>query len=816
MKKILIVLMFLLVLTSCRDKEVKIEDCDPGYVFRNGECREEVADGAFTSSDDILNLYTSFAERQELLGNVFGWSNIFTDAMDMEAEDSAPSANEKQTGSDDYSETNNQVDGVDEMDNVLTDGKYIYVQNWEKIQIILAYTLEQGTDVLSLVKEITFDELAGENTYFYPMGMYVDGERFIVVGSSYDYTCLATYEEKTEDEETPVSDENTDAYYQECMINEYHSYTHVMEFSKDTFELENEYKLSGYFVGSRKIGDNIYFVTNEYIPYYYSQYEDYDFSLDTFLPNYTVNDTDVTLGYEDIVYVEGTEPSTFTTFYGIDLDTQGVTSEVILGEGGYNLYVSTQNIYLTGVKWNYNEILMLDIEEALENDEEIQIEENPYEVTTSIIKISINDGRVNFEAQGDVPGIALDQFAMDEKDGYIRIVTTTNNWWWWGGSNEINNRLMVLNESLEILSTLENIGKEGESVQATRFVGNYAYVVTFLRTDPFYVIDLSDPLQPEVLSELEIPGFSDYLQPIGEDYMLGIGYGDNDGGTQGLKISLYDVSDKTNAVVASEIVYPYADNSYIWTSTVYNHKDLLVSTSKNIIALPYTLNDYSSNNWSYHTGVLVLNLDLENGEISERAMVEHSEANSYDTYVFKSKFISDYLYTISSKYVKVSTIVDPETILNDVQIGESHYIEYPDEVEPIDPVDPEPTCIDGDILVNGECVTEGTGTDPNAGTLFEDLNHLATWEQVLLQDQTDYYVYVYSTNCELCREIETEIFEYAMNSDSEFMIYFVDISVVEDGDILVDAVPTLIKVVDGVISTEYVGIDEILDTLQQQ
>jgi len=249
---------------------------------------------------------------------------------------------------------------------------------------------------------------------------------------------------------------------------------------------------------------------------------------------------------------------------------------------------------------------------------------------------------------------------------------------------------MILDMNLEIVSTLEGLGKEGESVQSTRFVGDFAYVVTFLRTDPFYVIDVSDPKNPVKLSELEIPGFSDYLQPIGENYILGIGYGDDEGGTQGLKISLYDVSDKSNAVVASEIVYPYGENSYMWTSTVYNHKDLLVSIDKGIIALPYTqynwgsaTNDY---NWTYHSGALILNLDIENGEISERGRVEHSEANYYDIYVYKAKFIENYLYTISSKYVKVSTIDDPETVLNTVQIGESRNYYYNEE-----PVDPETT-----------------------------------------------------------------------------------------------------------------------------
>lgn len=819
MKKILILFVSVLFLAGCK-ATIDDKECSTGFHLDGDLCVEDVHQaGTFNSSDDILDLVNSFLERQNLITRNLGWNFMIEDAVATDAEGGAPAQDEK--GSDDYSETNNQVEGVDEMDNVLTDGKYIYVQNYNKIQVILAYTVESGYDVLDVVKEITFEDLAGENDYFYFNGMYVDNDRLIVVGNSYHNECTTYYEDKEEDpvstdETGDVGEDGSDEYYQECQYYEYHTSTHIFEYSKDDFELQNKYELSGYFVGSRKIGNDLYFVTSEWIPFYLAQREDFDFSIDNYLPTYVVNETKVSLTYEDILYVEGTEPTSFTSFYGINLDTNEVSTEVVLGEGGYNLYVSTENIYLTGTKWNYNMDVMLEIEEAEANDEEVEITENPYEISTSIVKIGILDGKVNFVASGEVPGVALDQFSMDEKDGNIRIVTTTSNWWWWGTTNEINNRLMILDEELNIISTLENIGKEGESVQSTRFVGNYAYVVTFLRTDPFYVFDLSDPLNPEKISELEIPGFSDYLQPIGEDYILGIGYGDNEGGTQGLKISLYDVSDKTNAVVASEIVYPYADNNYIWTSTVYNHKDLLVSQSKGIIALPYTENDYSNDYryWSYTTGVLVLNLDMETGTISERGRVEHSEENEYGTYVYKSKFISDYLYTISSKFVMVSTIADPETVLGQVQIGESYPIELPSEVEPgeVDPVDPDIECPDGEVNEDGECVAD-TGTSTEPYPLFEDFAHIYKWDEVLTQVDEEYIVYFYNESCDHCQSIEEQIFELGNRPDLG-ILYFVNMNGIEGSDLLVDAVPTLVKIVDGVIVEEYIGSSDILDYIE--
>ena len=806
MKKITIFLVSLVFLVGCKSTTTE-DDCSIGFHLQNDVCVEDFdGSGTFNSSEDIINVFLTFNKKHELLNRTLSWRSFDMSWAEMDGAD-APANDAGDEGSKDYSETNNQVEGVDEMDNVLTDGKYIYIQNYDKVQIVKAYTLADEYDVLDIVKEITFDELNPDEGYFYFNGMYVDQERLIIVGTSYYNTCISTTEEKSDDQSYP--DVETDEYYySNCYYYEYHSVTHVFEYSKESFEIENEYQLSGAFVGSRKINDDLYFVTNEYIPFYLTDNENVDFSIDNYLPSYYINDSKVSLSYEDILYIDGTQPSNFTTFYGIQLDTKEISSEIILGKGGYNLYVSTENIYLTGTKWDWNDAILLEIEEA--EGDNVEVTEDPYEIETSILRIEIEDGIVDFGAEGSVPGVALDQFAMDEKGGYIRIVTTTNNWLWWGSQPEINNRLMILDMDLNIVSQLEGLGKEGETVQSTRFVGDYAYVVTFLRTDPFYVIDVSDPTNPVKLDELEIPGFSDYLQPIGENYILGIGYGDNEGGTQGLKISLYDVSDKSNAVVASEIIYPYGDNSYMWTSTVYNHKDLLVSIDKGIISLPYTEynwgNESNGYDWTYHSGVLVLNLDIENGEISERGRVEHSEANYYDIYVYKSKFISDYLYTISSKYIKVSTIENPSEVLAQIQIGESRYYYYPE--EPVE-VDPETVCVDGEVLENGECVL-----NTEEFQLFNEFQHLYTWEELTTQVESSYYVFVYSETCEFCREIEEQMYEFGMASADQ-IVFFMNVSKVEDmSNAIVDSLPTLLEISDGVVVSEYVGIDEIVDAIQ--
>lgn len=604
------------------------------------------------SSDDIFEIYTTFQERMDTNFNIWGLRVFNTttgslemaldDAMDYDSQDSG-------TASDDFSETNVQVEGVDEMDNVLTDGKYIYTMYQNKVQISLAYTMEEGPDVLDLYKTFEFSNTYCDSEQFYPQGMYVDDDYFIIIGNQYNYDCKE-YEgdEGAED----ITIEPWGYWYTSS------SHIKVLVYDKaNDFELEDKYVMNGYFTGTRKIvkksddgeiiENSLYIVTNNYIPFY-----DEDVDIDYYLSQYEVNGQVTTAEYEDVIYIEGSAPNSFTTFYGIDLDTTKVDMETILGDSGYNLYVSNENMYLVGSVYYF--FPMVDF---------ITLEEPVYESQTAIMKIAIDDGDVEYSNTGRVKGNSLNQFSMDEHDGYLRITTTTG---WWG--EDINNRLYVLDEELNQVAVLENLGKPAETIKSTRFVGDYAYLVTFEQTDPFYVINLTDPEVPFVEGELEIPGFSTYLQPLSDDYMLGVGFGDNSGGTQGLKISIYDISDKANPTVFDEIIFDYEEFGWGHSTVTYNHKDLLVSLSKGIIALPFSTYNYSNSGYSYNSGILVYNIDFVDG-FAFNGYVTHDEDSSEDVYVYKSKFISDYFYTVSNQYIKVSTLDDTETILFSTELN---------------------------------------------------------------------------------------------------------------------------------------------------
>ena len=162
--------------------------------------------------------------------------------------------------------------------------------------------------------------------------------------------------------------------------------------------------------------------------------------------------------------------------------------------------------------------------------------------TTHVVRVSADD--LSVEATGAVPGAPLDQFAIDEHEGHLRIATTVG-----GGATESENDLYVLDAtSLDVTGEVTGMG-ENERIYSVRFDGDRGYVVTFRRVDPYHVLDLSDPANPTVEGELKLPGVSTYLHPLGEDRVLGVGREDGR-----VKLVVFDSSDPTNPTIAHETV----------------------------------------------------------------------------------------------------------------------------------------------------------------------------------------------------------------------------------------------------------------------
>lgn len=197
--------------------------------------------------------------------------------------------------------------------------------------------------------------------------------------------------------------------------------------------------------------------------------------------------------------------------------------------------------------------------------------------STGIAKLSLPN--LSLSASGSVPGHLLNQFSLDEYDGRLRVATTVGGWqssfFGWVSSEASANDVYVLDADLDREGELLDLG-QGERIYAARFIGETGYLVTFKETDPFYVLDLSDPDEPRKAGELKIPGYSSYLHPLGKDMILGVGKEDDK-----VKLSLFDVSSPDDPREISK----YVLDEY-WSEAIQNHHAFLADPEHEIFFLP--------------------------------------------------------------------------------------------------------------------------------------------------------------------------------------------------------------------------------------
>jgi len=260
----------------------------------------------------------------------------------------------------------------------------------------------------------------------------------------------------------------------------------------------------------------------------------------------------------------------------------------------------------------------LALENELENRMEEYMKAHMRELTsTDVVKVDVNSFAV--ESLGTVPGYLLNQFSLDEYDGNLRVASTISDGGWNSMGNE--NDVYVLSADMDIVGSALGMGLD-ERIYSVRFIGDKGYVVTFRETDPFYVLDLSDPTKPAVTGELKIPGYSSYLHPITNDLILGIGKEDSN-----VKASLFDVSDPYNPVEASK----YLLKEY-WSDILNTHHAFLQDSRHQVFFLPGSQGGYV---FSYN-----------NNDISLVKAVSDIRAR-------RALFIDDYLYIFGDDEVVV-------------------------------------------------------------------------------------------------------------------------------------------------------------------
>ncbi|MFA6940772.1 MAG: beta-propeller domain-containing protein [Clostridiaceae bacterium] len=529
----------------------------------------------------------------------------------------------KSASNKEYSNTNNQVEGVDEEDIVQTDGKFIYTIDEAdgNIDIVRAYP----TSKMELVSKIKLDKS------FKPSGIFLYNDYLVAAGNVYP----------------TLSEQNAKSNYSMKFIS---SKTQLVIYDisdKKNVKKVRDLKVEGGYVTSRITNNKLFIVSNKYLSreIIIDDKKNGEVRIEDSAAN-----GEIVNSYDKIKYVSGIESGSYLNITRVDLENMNSISktDTILGFSG-NVYCSLDNLYLTGV--------------SLKNNK----------AETLIYKYSLKYNK--FIAKGSVEGTVLNQFSMDENNGYFRIATTTGDYYGIGGvSNDGHNNLYILDKDLKISGSLNNLAKD-ERIYSVRFMGDRGYIVTYKEMDPLFVIDLKNPANPKVLGELKIPGFSNYLHPYDENHLIGLGMDSvlvTEGGEKrarptGLKISLFDVTDVSKP---KELYKVNIGGEGSGSEALYNHKAFMFSKEKNILSIPVDIrNGYTDSNGKQGAAVFSINLNgiKEKGIISQSdGMDKNSELYNLSA-VKRTLYIDDVLYTLSNEKITANDINSLDKI-NEVKL----------------------------------------------------------------------------------------------------------------------------------------------------
>lgn len=537
------------------------------------------------------------------------------------------SANEGSTNTD-HSETNVQVEGVDEGDIVKTDGNIIITIADNRLNVIRVLTDGQ----MEIVMQSTVDL-----TYAYYTDLYLTEDYIIAIGYHYEYTYFD--QDGSEMNDTMIHD---DYYYGYGR-----SATFVEVYNREDYSLQDTFEISGYLMTSRLIDNQLIFISNMSV----MLREDVDPR-----PYIKENGEATLVDYSDIKYIPDTSYDNFVMITSVLLgDDNTIETNVFLGSGWWsNIYINQNEIYLATTYYDWS----------------VFGETRQYGLLISYL---FDENGVTFGGAGEYKGNVINQFAMDVYDNHFRLVTTEG----WG--DDTVNRLYVFrrieNEDgerrLEVVGSIfEGLGKPRESVRSVSFNGEQATVVTFEITDPFYVVDLSDPENPFISGELEITGYSTYQKPWGENTVIGIGYEASDtGAILGLKLSLYDVSNPEMPVEVGESLVLSNSSQWQYSEALYNHKAILVAKSRDFIGFNISRYYYYSNEFKNTDDYMIFSID-ENSETPITITTILSHFDLYQTYqdsfdsseyyygyyhynfsVRRAVYVGDYLFLISNEAI---------------------------------------------------------------------------------------------------------------------------------------------------------------------
>lgn len=538
-------------------------------------------------------------------------------------------------------QTNVQIEGVDEADIVKTDGTYIYQYRFNRSTggAQIAIVAANGLKLLSSIelKEYTDAQL------------YVSGDTLAVVQSVPESAARLISRQVQQPVSRYVGEEGGSpsraSSEPEIIIPDYgagaDSYvamTEAVVYDVSSHQNPKEiyrFAQDGNYVSSRLANGTLYLVTNKQV---YAPALTRALPARDLFPVVGEMQKAALLGPSDIVIAPYLESPSYAVVTAINLASRQAQTKAVLGMAE-QIMMSADSLFLTAS--------IADEQKGWRGGRD-----------TGISRFSVKGGDMRYISSGRVDGAIDNQFSLDEYEGNLRIATTSVE----DGGETVNN-LFVLDGQLQQIGAVTGLAK-GERIYSVRYRGKTAYVVTFRQVDPLFVIDLSNPQYPKVKGQLKIPGFSEYLHPIDDDTLIGLGMNTavtKFGGVvqDGMKLSLFDVSDPTDP---RETANYLLGNTGSTSEAIYNHKAFLYYPQQKLIGFPavvYTASGVTAGDpWSgvrnvSFAGYLVFKVEDDGfamaGSIpSEEASADGLFRHDYNNAIERGLYIGKTLYTVST------------------------------------------------------------------------------------------------------------------------------------------------------------------------
>jgi hypothetical protein len=581
-------------------------------------------------------------------------------------------------GPSDYTTTNVQEEGVDELDLVKTDGNYLYVTENDLFAVVRSWPPERSELAATL-------RLEG-----YSHGLFLHRDLAVVFSNYFDNSGFAPDERVmpeywggTRIELIDVGDRGTptilrtidvEGHLVDARLIDGHVYaviTTPMEIPAAAWELLQREDLGLPEVDwdasdeeREAAAAEARWILGPLIDEIVARLE-----LDELVPlvrDRAIADTNTPatplLGCNELYRPAETSQYSVLSVLHLDLDhlqpAAGPLDAIGLLANGSTVYASSRNLYVaqSGVWWWWG---WGDLDD-----------------TTSIHKFELaptNSDPIRYAASGKVEGWLLNQFSMDEHQGFLRVATTKFDWWWGTTEDQEDGGSLISVLSDNGRGNLARVGHvtgiaPGERMYSCRFMADKGYLVTFELVDPLFTIDLSDPFQPTVVGELEVTGFSSYLHPVDDRYLLAVGLeADEDGAPIGLAVSIFDVTDFAQPALMDRHLIEDEERVWSWSEALNDHHAF--TYHKGILSIPaYIRGDHDT-----FSGLIVLLADPLLG-IGELGRVDHSGLPSgpwgSSSWMRRSVYIEHALYSLSNLGIKVNRLHQPEELIAEVPFYE--------------------------------------------------------------------------------------------------------------------------------------------------